>query len=93
MRFVLRDSLVFLQKINASVECDPGDLMMQAARELNYSDSDFKKMTVVAYNADSSAVVFEMTKMFLGEEKGFSPVSEGAGLVNINSTLKSDLCR
>ncbi len=92
VRFVLKDSLVFLRKVNASMECDPGDLMMQAARDLNYSDSDFKKMTVEAYNADSSAVVFEMTKMFLGEEKAFSPVSEGSGLVNVNSTLKPELC-
>ena len=92
VRFVLRDSLVFLQKINAAMECDPNDAAMEAARKLNYSNSDFKKLEIEAYSADSSNVVVDMTSMFLGAEKSFSPVEEGSGLINITSTLKPELC-
>ncbi len=92
VRFTLRDSLVFLQKINAAMECDPNDTAMKAARELNYSNTDFKKFEIEAYNADSSNVVVDMTDMFLGAEKSFTPVEEGSGLINITSTLKPELC-
>ena len=92
VRFTLRDSLVFLQKINAAMECDPNDTAMKAARDLNYSNTDFKKFEIEAYSADSSSVVVEMTSMFLGAEKSFTPVEEGSGLVSITSTLKPELC-
>ena len=92
VRFTLRDSLVFLQEINAVMECDPNDTAMEAARELNYSNADLKKLKIEAYNADSSSVVVDMTNMFLGAEKSFSPVAEGSGMINIVSTLKPELC-
>lgn len=91
VKFDMLDSLVYLRKINALVTCDEEDEAMKRAMEQNYMAPYYKKYKVEAYNSDSTAVVFEITNLFMGDEKRLSPMSEVAGMFQVNANLKSDL--
>ena len=88
VKFAKIDTLIVLQSVNATIEGDQG---LSAALSRNYMDHFLKKYKIEAYNADSSAVVMDMTDLFTGNEAAFCPVGESYGPLTIHSTLKPDL--
>lgn len=91
VKFDLIDSLMYLRQMNVGVTCDENDDAMKKALSQNYIDPFYKKYKVEAYNADSSAVVIDMTNLFMGDEKRLSPMNVTSGMFQVNSTLKSEL--
>lgn len=92
IRMVVQDSTVVIEQIGTRMECDPKDDRMREALRLNYMNTVLRKHPVKAWNADSTAVVIEVTELFNGKEKALKPF-EGKTLGSIFSVrydLKSD---
>ena len=64
--FNQQDSAIVLQTVNTSTLADSD---LQLAYDRNYANPILKKYKIAAYNADSTAVLFDMTDMFVGDEK------------------------
>ena len=91
MKFVLEDSLVYLQRVTSSVTYDESDPNLTRAVKSSFKDVYIKKYPVLAYNPDSTAVVFDMTSMFMGNEPELSPIITQLGYLSVVSNMKSDL--
>ena len=88
IKFNKLDTLIVLQSVNSSIE---GDANLGLALKRNYMNPILKKYKIEAYTPDSTAVVFDMTAMFTGNEAMLNPVAENYGPLTIRSTLKTDL--
>ena len=62
VRFIMEDSTIYLVSRTTSTSVDETEAM-QAAAATNFMDVPLQKLKLEAYNKDSSAVVFEMTKV------------------------------
>ena len=62
MKFVMEDSTIFLMNCSTGTSVDDTK-EMKAAADMNFMDVPFQKLKLEAYNKDSSAVVFEATKL------------------------------
>lgn len=71
--FVLRDSTVYLEKKNTSQIRYPEGENYVRAMERNFLNEIFRKFKVEAYNSDSSAVLINVTDLFLKDVKELSP--------------------
>ncbi len=91
IRFTLEDSTVQMRKVNAVIAVKSTGERMDRIMEQNFGDPVMAKYKVLAYSPDSSAVVFDMTGIFLDEEAALSPVPRGSGLVVVTKTLNKDL--
>ena len=92
VRFELQDSTIFMRSVNAIYDYDKNDPNITAAMKVNYVDPYIGKYKLEAYNADSSAVVFEVTKIFDGTIEDLAPVKDqSAGMISINASPKGDL--
>lgn len=69
VKFNKIDSTIVLQEVNAITEGDP---QLKLALERNYMDPFMKKYKIEAYNADSTAVMIDMTTMFTASEPALS---------------------
>lgn len=49
------------------------------------------RFRIEAYNRDSSAVIFDMTSLFMGKEKALNPVPKQVGQYGITSQPQSNL--
>ncbi len=86
--FNKQDSAIVLQSVNTSTLAD-SDLQLAYAR--NYSNPIIKKYRIAAYNADSTNVVFDMTDMFVGDQKELSPVADNYSVLGIKSIFQKNL--
>ena len=91
VKFVLEDSLVYLQRVTSSVTYDESDPNLTRAVKSSFKDVYIKKYPVLAYNPDSTAVVFDMTSMFMGNEPELSPIITQLGVLSVVSNMKTDL--
>ena len=89
--FTMGDSVVYMRKVNARMSCDQGDERMVRILERNYGDPVISSYKVLAYNRDSSAVVFDMTNMFNGGESSLSPISSGSFPLQIKATANKSV--
>lgn len=85
--FNQQDSAIVLQTVNTSTLADSD---LQLAYDRNYANPILKKYKIAAYNADSTAVLFDMTDMFVGDEKQLSPVATNYSLLGIKPTFQKD---
>lgn len=76
LQVTLQDSMVFFNRPNVAAIHNKGDVWAGKAIEQNYIPFFYKKFPVYTYNADSSAVVFDVTP-FLKDNPDLSP--EGVG--------------
>lgn len=92
-RFEKQDSLIYLQRINTSfLAPNNPDSRQRAILEQNFADPSISRFRILAYNADSSAVVFEMTKLFLDTSEPYlTPMSKGSGNVEITQSVNTRL--
>ncbi len=74
IRFVLSDSVVYMQEVNTLLSGDIQDRRVRSILQNGYADPIKETYSVKAYNADSSAVVFDVTSLFLGNMKDLSPM-------------------
>ena len=91
IRFTLEDSVVCRRQVNSSVSVKTTGVRMNEIMKQNFGDPITAKYSVLAYTADSSAVVFDMTGVFLDEESALSPVPKGVAPISITKTLLKDL--
>lgn len=92
VRFDLQDSTVFLRSVNSLVEYNEKEANLKEAVEENYIDPYMKKFTLEAYNADSSAVVFDVSSLFVDNVPELAPISKmSSGMISISATPKSEL--
>ncbi len=85
--FNKQDSAIVLQTVNTGTLAD-SDLLV--ALDRNYANPILKKYKIAAYNADSTSVVFDMTDMFVGDEKQLSPVASNYSILGIKPTFQKD---
>ena len=91
IRFDKADSTVQLCVIDATYMSSDPDIRKAIAK--SSSGSIIRNMKIAAWNADSSAVVFDMTAFFLEHDKTMSPFSEVAAYSSYERTenFKKDL--
>ncbi len=73
-KFVKTDSTVRMMKINSDYLSDNDNIVSALAK--SGAAVVMKSMPIAAYNADSTAVVFDMTDVFLSHDKTMSPFGE-----------------
>ena len=89
IKFVLKDSSVYMCKVNTTTTLDLKDQREQHVLRENFTDPIMEVYKIDAYNHDSTAVVFNMTPVFTGYSK-LSPVTQGGGgLISKSATIKS----
>lgn len=74
IRFTLSDSVVYMRQINTLLDGQRDDVRVQSILEKGYADAIMETYSVKAYNADSSAVIFDVTSLFSGNIKELSPL-------------------
>ena len=88
MKFVMEDSTLYLMTCATRTSVDDTE-GMKAAAEANFMDVPFQKLKLEAYNKDSSAVVFEVTKLL--SSLSSSPVNGSFYGRRISSQTKNGL--
>ena len=91
VKFVLEDSLVYLQRVTSSVTYDESDPNLTRAVTSSFKDVYITNHPVLASNPDSTAVVFDMTSLFMTNEPELSPIITQLGPLSVVSNMKSDL--
>mgnify|MGYP005885160097 CR=1 FL=1 len=88
--FTLADSMVHMRKVNSYVSYDKNNDRLQRVIDQNFVNPIIEGYKVLAYNPDSTAVVFEMTALFTGGDAAVTPmVDEAFPLAFRNSINKS----
>lgn len=78
LRVDLQDSTVVFSFPNMLAVCTSNDKNMLQALEKNYMDMEYKRFPMEAYNADSTAVIFNATDLFKNDD--VSPFSRAEGI-------------
>ncbi|WP_303180079.1 zinc-dependent metalloprotease [uncultured Butyricimonas sp.] len=88
LKFTKRDSSIFLRYVSSSATTDN----LQKAMSSVYGDPILYSYDVKAYNADSSAVVIDMSTLFTTNVKdlGFFADAMMGGMVKISSSFKKE---
>ena len=88
--FTLADSMVHMRKVNSYVSYYKNNDRLQRVIDQNFVNPIIEGYKVLAYNPDSTAVVFEMTALFTGGDAAVTPmVDEAFPLAFRNSINKS----
>jgi hypothetical protein len=87
VRFALLDSTVVMLSASTNMESDEE---LNLARERSYRDAIMQRYKIAAYNQDSTAVVFDMTALFTGDEKQLCPVASNFSVLKIRANLKKE---
>lgn len=92
IRMVLQDSTLIIEQVGTRMECDPADERMREALRRNYMNTVLRKHPVKAWNADSTAVVIEVTELFNGKEKALKPFAGKTlgSIFSVSYDIKSD---
>ena len=91
VKFEMIDSTVFLKKVNAMTEYDQSEKSLKKAIDKNFIGAFLKKYKPETYNNDTTAVVFEVTSLFTGNEPQLNPVGGQVMGLNVNASPKSEL--
>ena len=89
VQFILEDSLVLLKQLNVGVTVDADNSALKEAISKNYGSSIISKNKIEAWNKDSTAVVIDMTAMFLSDYKPFSFLGN-YGILNVTGNYKGN---
>ena len=87
--FVLQDSTVQLCSIASSVTANMENPRMEQVIRQGYGNSVLYGYKVLAYTRDSSAVVFDVTNLFLDDVKTMSPLLRSSGRYDISGRMKT----
>ena len=89
VKFSMVDSTVFLTEVNVLPDYDKDNAQMSKAVKLNSMDPVLDSWKLTCWNNDSTAVVFDVTKMFAGSYDKLAPIKSGnaGGGYQFNSLL------
>lgn len=89
-RFTLVDTTIFLNEVNILPDYDKHNLPMKKAVELSSSDPILGSYKVFCFSNDSSAVVFDASKIFAANYEPLSPVKSGTSNgINLTATYNA----
>ena len=88
VKFVMEDSTIYMKNCETGTSVDATNEMREAAK-LNFIDVPVLKLKMEAYNPDSTAVIFDATKV-LGDKR-LDPVVGGMMGMDVSANAKSDL--
>lgn len=86
VKFSMVDSTVFLTEVNVLPDYDKDNAQMSKAVKLNSMDPVLDSWKLTCWNNDSTAVVFDVTKMFAGSYDKLAPIKSGNAGGGINLT-------
>lgn len=87
VRFVIQDSTVQLRLVATSVTVDGNNPRMRQVMAQGYSDPVLYGYDILAYNRDSSAVVFDVTSLFTSEVKELTPIVPASGQFRVTGKM------
>lgn len=88
IKFVLMDSIVALCHVNSTTTFNESQNGLREAMGKNFGDPVVESYKVLAWNADRSAVVFEVTDLFVKDESSLSPITPNSGgLISYSASL------
>ena len=92
VKFQKVDSTVLLTKINVHPDFDPEDYAMKKAVQVSKVDPVLYSWSMMCWSPDSSAVVFDATSMFVGDNKELALVKSGStgGGLSITANYNKD---
>ena len=88
VKFVMEDSTIYMKDCATTTSVDATKEMREAA-QLNFMDVPVLKLKMEAYNPDSTAVLFDATKIL--NDKRLDPVVGGMMGMQVTATAKSGL--
>lgn len=88
IRFSRMDTCMAVLSANSMME---GDAELQTAIRRSYREPVIRRYKIEAYNSDSTAVVFNMTDLFMTDEEALKPIVSKFSILNVKSTLKPEL--
>ena len=91
LRITLGEKAVLIRKVNALMDIDAGKEKMREVKEQNFGDPVLMKYDVLAYSRDSSAVVFDMTDLFLDKEKSLGVLPKNSSWYGVAASEMSEL--
>lgn len=86
-RFCLQDSTVQLRIVSSSTKTDRQDAGGEQILRLAYAEPVVFAYDVLAYTPDSSAVVIDVTPLFLSDVKELSPLNASSGRYEISGSM------
>ena len=88
LRFTVRDTLLTILRVNARPDRpDDGDLQAAALAAQNFADPVWEGCRILAYNPDSTALVFDATKLLSDcSDPAMEPVSPHIGTYDLYFT-------
>ncbi len=89
VKFVQIDSTIYLSRVNIPPIYDESDKSLSRAMELASLDPMLGSYKIVCYNKDSSALVLDMTSMFVGNYEALSPMASNSGMITLTGTFNS----
>lgn len=89
--FTLMDSMVHMRKVNSYVSYDKTDARVRNVIDQNFVNPVIEGYKILAYNQDSSAVVFDMTALFTGGEAAVTPMLDEAFPLAFRNSLNKSL--
>lgn len=89
IKFMQLDSTLYLSKVNISPSFDEENPFLSKAMKLSSLDPILNSYKVVCNNLDSTAVVADVTSLFLSNYDELSPMGTGSGAVKITGTYNS----
>lgn len=91
VRFAIVDSTVFMNEVNVHPDYDRSDAQMRHAVGLSTMDPVIQSYKVFCETDDKSAVVFDVTSLFTGNNERLAPVSTGkSGAVNMTVSFNAN---
>ena len=92
VKFEQCDSTIYMRKINAEIDFDKNEQNLDEAIRLNYQGPYVEKYPLITYNLDSSAVVFEVTSLFVSEIPELAPIqNQSLGFISLDASAKTNL--
>ncbi|MDO5664096.1 MAG: zinc-dependent metalloprotease [Bacteroidia bacterium] len=91
MRFVQKDSTIFIEYINTSIIHNKADSRLAQTIQTNYRTQSLQSFKINGYNKDSTTVLFDMSPFFLKENKVFPILGTTAGGYLVTSSEKNEL--
>ncbi len=87
VKFTKDDTLICLRKVNSTTTCTQREEAMKKAVARNNLDPIVASYKILAYNPDSTAVVFDVSGMFLKENEMLPILPEQVGQYSVSSRM------
>lgn len=90
-RFAIQDSMILMKKIIKPVSVNEKNKRMCQIIKQGYDDPILYGYKILAYNQDSSAVIFDITSLFTSNIESLSPLVPASGQYRIRGKMNPSL--